>query len=120
MKTFNDLYEFAQNHKESRIPLRSKGHVLEDYSMYVYGDGETILIEGQNPYSDKRDPLPIFRINYNPQEEKVYFNDLNDDGCDVIRNQHCLPMKAKISKMEEFGLIRSIVINLLNGFRKQE
>lgn len=117
MKTFKELYEYAQCNKESRIPLRSERHVLSCYSMYVYGTGETIIIEGPNPYNAGCEPLPIFRITYDPQEEKVYFNDLNDDGCDVIRNQHCLPMKAKISKMEEFGIIRNIVVHLLTGFR---
>lgn len=117
MKTFMDLYEFAQYNKESRVRLRSKSHRLSCYSMYIYGTGETVIIEAPNPYRINNDPSPLFRITFSPEKGSVYFNDLTDDGCDIVRNQYCLNIKSGIKKMEEYDIIRTVVVELLTGFR---
>lgn len=116
MKTFEDLYKFAQGFKGYRIPLSWQDDKLSCYSLNIFGSGEIIIIEGPNPYFSNPDPLPLFRITYFPSDELVYFNDLNDSGCDVCLNKHCLPMDSKFTKMADFEITRTIVIYLLTRF----
>lgn len=116
MKTFKDLYEFAQHHRGIRVPLRSINHELSCYNMHIYGSGDVIIIEGPSAYQTNTHNVPLFRITYYPEDELVCFNDMNDSGCDVVLNQHCLPIDAVILKMKDFAIVRTVVLYLLTGF----